>query len=196
MLNYIWFGILVVGIVFGILNGRADQVSKALVDSAGNAVQLGIGLLGIMCLWSGFMAIVEKSGVMNIISRLLKPILSKLFPDIKKEGAALNSIIMNLTANFLGLGNAATPLGLKAMNELQRINRKKETASDSMCMFLVLNTAAIQLIPVTVIAIRTQLGSANPAEITVTVWISSICSTIAGISAVKFLSVFSKNNLK
>lgn len=188
MLNYVWMGMLVVGFLLGILNGRTNEVVKAAIDSAGYAVQLGIGLLGILCLWSGLMAIAEKSGLTNMLARLSRPFLRLLFPEISGNNTAMGAILMNLSANFLGLGNAATPLGLKAMGELQSVNRCKERATDSMCMFLVLNTSAFQLIPATVIALRTEAHSADPPEIIVTVWIASICAAIAGITAARLLA--------
>ncbi len=188
MMNYIWMGMLAVGFLLGMLNGRTEEVVKAAVDSAGHAVQLGIGLLGVLCLWSGLMGIAERSGLTDVLARLARPFLGLLFPDIARNGPAMGAILMNLSANFLGLGNAATPLGLKAMAELQKTNKRKERATDSMCMFLVLNTSAFQLIPATVIALRTEAHSADPPEIIVTVWIASICATIAGITAAKLLS--------
>lgn len=188
MLNYVWLGMLVIGFIIGIINGRVEEVTKAAINSAGKAVELGIGLLGIMCLWTGLMNIAEKSGMIQFIARVVRPLLKLLFPDIPKKHPAMGAVLMNLAANFLGLGNAATPLGLKAMSELQKLNPKKEMATNAMCMFLVLNTSAVQLIPATVIAIRADAHSANPAEIIVTVWIASICATIAGITAVKLLS--------
>lgn len=188
MLNYIWTGMLVIGFIFGIINGRVSEVTKAAVDSAGRAIELAIALLGIMCLWTGLMAIAEKSGGIRFISRLFRPVLRILFPGIPKNHPAMGAIVMNLSANFLGLGNAATPLGLKAMNELQKLNPEKSRATDAMCMFLVLNTAAVQLIPSTVIAIRTDAGSASPAEIITAVWIASVCATIAGIIAVRIFT--------
>lgn len=188
MMNYIWMGMLAVGFLLGMLNGRTEEVVKAAVDSAGHAVQLGIGLLGVLCLWSGLMGIAEKSGLTDVLARLVRPFLGLLFPDMARNGPAMGAILMNLSANFLGLGNAATPLGLKAMAELQKTNKRKERATDSMCMFLVLNTSAFQLIPATVIALRTEAHSADPPEIIVTVWIASICATIAGITAARLLS--------
>ncbi|MCG8401190.1 MAG: nucleoside recognition protein, partial [Firmicutes bacterium] len=163
MLNYIWFGLLAVGIVVGIINGRIEAVTQAAIDSAGKAVELGIGLLGVMCLWTGLMGIAEKSGLVKRISRFLRPVLEFLFPHIPKKHPAMGAVVMNLVANLLGLGNAATPLGLKAMNELQKLNPGKDTATNAMCMFLVLNTSAIQLIPATIIAVRSAAGSQNPA---------------------------------
>ncbi|NJD03199.1 MAG: nucleoside recognition protein [Ruminiclostridium sp.] len=188
MLNYIWAGMLVIGFIFGIINGRISEVTRAAVDSAGKAIELAIALLGIMCLWTGLMAIAEKSGGIRFISRLFRPLLRILFPGIPRNHPAMGAIVMNLSANFLGLGNAATPLGLKAMNELQKLNPDKSRATDAMCMFLVLNTAAVQLIPSTIIAVRTDAGSANPAEIITAVWIASICATAAGIIAVKIFT--------
>lgn len=188
MLNYIWVGLLLIGFIVGVINGRIDEVTKAAMDSAQSAVMVCIGLLGVMCLWTGLMKVAEKSGLVTGIGRLVRPILRFLFPDIPKDHPALGAIVMNLVANFLGLGNAATPLGIKAMNELQKLNKDKKTATDPMCMFLVLNTAAIQLIPANIIALRSSEGSKKPAEIMVCIWIASICATIMGIIAAKLLS--------
>lgn len=187
MLNYIWFGMLVVGFVVGIMNGRIDEVTHAVIEYSGKAIELSIGLLGVMCLWTGLMGIAEKSGLVGFISKLVRPVLHFLFPQVPERHPAMGAVVMNLVANFLGLGNAATPLGLKAMGELQKLNPRKDTASDAMCTFLVLNTSVIQLIPATVISIRSALGSSNPAEIVGTVWVASACATIAGIIAVKLL---------
>ena len=188
MLNYIWMGMLIIGFVVGMLNGRLEQVTQAAFNSAGRAVELSIGLLGMMCLWSGLMHIAEKSGLLKFIARMARPLLRLLFPQIANNDKALGAIVMNLAANFLGLGNAATPLGIRAMSELQKVNRSRDTASDSMCMFLVLNTSAIQLIPTTVIALRSSAGSAVPSEITACIWIASICASITGIVAAGILS--------
>jgi spore maturation protein A len=185
--NYIWAGLLAVGFLAGILNGRIDEVTKAAFSSAGKAVELGIGLLGIVCLWSGLMKIMEKSGVTNFIARAAKFILRPVFPDLEGNDKAMGAIVMNLSANFLGLGNAATPFGIKAMEELQKLNRKKDTATDAMCMFLVLNTSALQLIPTSVIALRSEAGSAAPAEIIPCIWTASLCAAIAGILAARVL---------
>ena len=194
MLNYIWIGLLMIGFAFGIVNGRLDDVTKAAMDSAQTAITVCIGLLGVMCLWTGLMKIAEKSGLIRIIGRAVRPVLRFLFPEIPKDHPALGAIVMNLVANFLGLGNAATPLGLKAMKELQSINKDKKTATNAMCMFLVLNTAAIQLVPANIIALRTSEGSKKPAEIIVCIWIASVSATIMGIIAVKLLSVVWKKD--
>lgn len=188
MLNYVWMFMLIAGFLISILNGRLDQTVQAALTASQSAVELSIGLTGIICLWSGLMNIAQKSGMIKIIARLTRPILKILFPQIAKNDRAMGAIVMNLAANFLGLGNAATPLGIRAMNELQKVNKKKDTASDPMCMFLVLNTSAIQLIPTTIIAIRSNAGSAAPSEITACVWVASLCATIAGVVSVFILS--------
>ncbi|MCX7708866.1 MAG: nucleoside recognition protein [Clostridia bacterium] len=193
MLNYIWVGMIILGFVVGVMNGRIEEVTKAAIDSSKTAVELSIGLLGVMCLWTGLMSIAEKSGMIRKISKIVRPVLGFLFPEIPKGHPAMGAIVMNLVANFLGLGNAATPLGIKAMHELQKINPRKETATNAMSMFLVLNTSAIQLIPATIIALRSAEGSNNPTEIIGTIWVASICATIAGITAVKVLSLRRKD---
>ena len=187
MLNYIWIGMLAIGFIVGILTGRMDVVTKAAIESSQTAVTVCIGLTGVMCLWTGLMKIAEKGGMIKAISRFVQPVMRFLFPEIPKDDPAMGAIVMNLVANFLGLGNAATPLGIKAMGELQRLNKERETASNSMCMFLVLNTAAIQLVPASIIALRTSAGSTKPTEIIVCIWIASICATIAGVIATKIL---------
>lgn len=193
MLNYIWLFMMIIGIVVGIMNGRVEAITSAIIESAKLSVDLSIGLIGVICLWSGLMNIAEKSGLMTYVEKILNPMMRILFPEIPKRHPAMGAIIMNLAANFLGLGNAATPLGIKAMNELQKLNKYKEVASNSMSMFLVLNTSAIQLVPATIIAVRSAAGSANSAEIIGTIWISTICATISGVIAVKILSALRKD---
>lgn len=187
-MNYIWPALLAIGFIIGILNGRTEEVTQAALTSAGRAVELALGLAGIMCFWTGLMKIMEKGGLIKVIAKIAGPVLRPLFPGLKGKDGAMGAIVMNLAANFMGLGNAATPLGVKAMGELQKVNGARDTASDAMCMFLVLNTSAIQLIPATVIAIRSDAGSAAPAEITVCIWAASLCATIAGILSAKVLS--------
>lgn len=195
MLNYIWVGMLLAGFIIGILNGRIDEVTNAAFTSAGRAVELGIGLLGTMCLWTGLVKVMERSGLIHVIARLARPVLKLMFRDVRDNDEAIGAIVMNLTANFLGLGNAATPLGIKAMVELQKVNKRGNTASNAMCMFLVLNTSAIQLIPATVIALRHDAGSAAPSEITVCVWIASMAATLAGILMVGVMSWAEKRKM-
>ena len=184
MLNYIWFGMMAIAVVAGIFTGRIDEVTEAAIDMARVSVEIAIGLIGIMALWLGTMKIAEESGLIRIIAKLLRPITIRLFPDVPADHPAIGSIVLNMSANMLGLGNAATPLGLKAMEELQELNEKKDTATNAMVMFLAINTSSVQLIlPATVVA----LMGATASEIFITTILATLCSTIAAIVAVKFL---------
>ncbi len=184
MLNYIWFGMMAIGVGAGIYNGRIDAVTSAAIDMAKVSVEIAIGLIGIMALWLGILKIAEESGLIRIIAKGLRPITIRLFPDVPEDHPAIGSIVLNMSANMLGLGNAATPLGLKAMEELQELNEHKETASNSMVMFLAINTSSVQIIlPATVVA----LMGAAVSEIFVTTILATLCSTIAAVAAVKFL---------
>jgi spore maturation protein A len=184
MLNYIWFGMMAIAVAAGIYNGKIDAVTDAAIDMAKVSVEIAIGLIGIMALWLGIMKIAEKSGLIRIIAKLLRPITVKLFPDVPPDHPAIGSIVLNMSANILGLGNAATPLGLKAMEELQELNEHKETASNAMVMFLAINTSSVQLIlPATVVA----LMGAAASDIFLTTILATLCSTIAAIAAVKLL---------
>ena len=184
MLNYIWFGMMFIGVVAGIFTGRIDEVTEAAIDMSKVAVQISIGLIGIMALWLGIMKIAEKSGLIQIIARGLKPITVRLFPDVPADHPAMGSIILNMSANMLGLGNAATPLGLKAMEELQELNPKKDTATNAMVMFLAINTSSVQLIvPATVVALMGVAAS----QIFITTILATLCSTITAVFMVKFL---------
>jgi spore maturation protein A len=184
MLNYIWFGIMAIAVAAGIYNGKIDAVTEAAIDMAKVSVEIAIGLIGIMALWLGIMKIAEASGLIRIIAKLLKPLTIRLFPDVPADHPAIGSIVLNMSANILGLGNAATPLGLKAMEELQELNEKKDTATNAMVMFLAINTSSVQLIlPATVVA----LMGATASEIFITTILATTCSTIAAIVAVKFL---------
>ncbi|MEW9094551.1 MAG: nucleoside recognition domain-containing protein [Clostridiaceae bacterium] len=187
MINYIWFLILSSGIVVGILTGRGEIISQAIVSSTNSTVELIIKLLGMMCLWCGVMKIAQKSGLTDKLAKLLKPILKLLMKEGGNDDSALGSMVMNITANMMGLSNAATPFGIKAMESLQRINRKKDTASDDMALFLVLNAACIQFIPTTVISIRAAAGSKNPGEIIVPAIITTTCAAIVGVICCKVL---------
>ncbi|MBL7013008.1 MAG: nucleoside recognition protein [Candidatus Marinimicrobia bacterium] len=184
MLNYIWFGMMFIGVVVGTLTGNIDAVTEAAIDMAKVAVNLAIGLIGIMALWLGIMKIAEESGLIRIIAKGLRPITIRLFPDVPPDHPAIGSIVLNMSANILGLGNAATPLGLKAMEELQELNPNKETATNAMAMFLALNTSSVQLIlPATVVALMGSLSS----QIFITTIVATTMSTIAAVFAVKFL---------
>jgi spore maturation protein A len=187
MLNYVWFFLIVAGFIFGAANGKLDQVTKAAIDSANGAVTLCIGLAGVMCLWVGIMKIAEKSGLTDKIAKVTMPLVTLLFPEIKGKQNAVSAVVMNLTANFMGMGNAATPLGIKAIKELDYLNNEKTKATNSMCMLIVLNTSMIQLVPATLIALRSSAGSINPSDVMGPIWIASLFTTIAGILMVKIL---------
>ena len=184
MLNYIWFGMMFIAVIVGILTGNIDAVTQAAIDMAKTAVEIAIGLIGIMALWLGTMKIAEESGLIRIIARAIRPITIRLFPDVPEAPPAIGSIILNMAANLLGLGNAATPLGLKAMEELQELNPEKDTATNAMCTFLAINTSSVQLIlPATVVA----LMGAAANQIFITTILATGLSTIAAIIAVRFL---------
>lgn len=165
MLNIVWFLLLAAGIVVAALNGNIEVVSEAALSAAQGAVKICIDLVGIMALWLGIMKIAEKGGLVQALARLMRPVMLRLFPSIPPEHPALGAIILNLSANILGLGNAATPFGMRAMQEMQKLNSDSSEASTAMCTFLALNTSCITLIPATIIGVRVSLGSANPTEI-------------------------------
>ena len=184
MLNYIWFGMMAISVVAGIFTGNIDAVTQAAINMAKVTVEISIGLIGIMALWLGIMKIAEASGLIRIIARGLRPITVRLFPDVPEDHPAIGSIVLNMAANMLGLGNAATPLGLKAMEELQELNPNKDTATNSMVMFLAINTSSVQLIvPATVVA----LMGATASQIFLTTILATLASTITAIVMVKLL---------
>jgi len=187
MLNYIWTGMILIGVVFGAASGRLSQVTNAAVSSSKDAVALCVTMLGVMSLWTGLMKIAEKSGLIQKMSDGLRPVLHFLFPNIPQDHLAMKYISTNFIANFLGLGWAATPAGLKAMEALQTLNPDKEMASVEMCTFLIINMSSIQLITVNVIAYRAQYNSANPSEIIGPGLIATAISAAAGIAAAKLL---------
>ena len=185
MLNYIWFGLIFISVVIGTITGKIDQVTDAAITMSKTSVEIAIGLIGIMALWLGTMKIAEDSGLIQIIAKSLRPITIRLFPDVPSDHPAIGSIVLNMAANMLGLGNAATPLGLKAMKELQELNKHKDTATDAMCTFLAINTSSVQIIlPATVVG----LMGAAANQIFITTIIATGMSTIAAIISVKVLS--------
>lgn len=187
MLNIIWPLFIIGSYVYAIINGNIETVNTEIFDSVNDAVSLSLDLLGSMCLWCGIMKIAQNTSLISKFTKLLNPIINFLFPEIKENKQAKEEIAMNLTANIMGIGNAATPLGLKAMETLQKENKDKTTLSNSMIMLIVLNTASLQIIPTTIIAIRVSLESKNPTEIIVPVWIATMCAAIIGITTVKLL---------
>jgi len=195
MLNYIWLGLMLIALLTGFVNGKLPEVTKAAFEMAETAVKIAFGLIGIMAFWLGLMKIAEESGLVKILAKLLRPMSRLLFPDIPQDHPAISSIMLNLSASWLGLSNAATPLGLKAMEDLQSLNPDKETASDAMVTFLALNTAAITLIPATIIGVRISLASETPNAIIGTTIFAGVCATTVGVIAAKVLArlpVFSK----
>ncbi len=188
MLNKIWPFFIIISFIFAILSGNMEEFNNSLFTSCGEAVDLTITLFGTMCLWNGLMKIVQETSLIQRLSTLISPIMKFLFPKLRKEDKEYKEITINIIANLLGIGNAATPLGLKAMKTMQEKNPNKDTITDNMAMFIVLNTASLQLIPTTVIAVRMSLGSAEPSKIIVPIWIVTIIADIAGIIATKILS--------
>ena len=187
MLNIIWPVFIIISFGYAIVVGNLENVNKSIFDSAESAVELSIAFLGTMCLWNGLMKIVQETTLIDKLTKVLNPAMRFLFPELKKTSKANKEMSMNIIANILGLGNAATPLGLKAMEELQKENNNKDTLSDNMMMLIVLNTASLQIIPTTVIAIRSSLGSQNPSKIIFPVWISTICAAFMAIIFCKII---------
>jgi len=187
MLNIIWPLFIIISLIYAICFGKVDEVNLAIFDSVENAVQISIKLLGTICLWNGIIKIATNTRLVEKLKRLLKPLLKFLFPDIKETEKAYGEISMNIVANIMGLGNAATPIGLNAMKSMQKNNKEKDKLSDSMAMFILINTASIQIIPTTVIAIRTSLGSNNPTGMILAVWIATLGAAISAIVMAKIL---------
>lgn len=187
MLNIIWPVFIILSFIYALATGKVNEVNNGIFESAKSAVELSITFLGTICLWNGIMEIVKKTTLMNKLTKLLYPAMKFLFPDLKDNEQAKAEISMNIIANVLGLGNAATPLGLKAMKTMQKDNKKKDTLSNAMAMFIVLNTASLQLIPTNVIAIRTSLGSQNATQIIFPVWGATVVAAIVGIIATKII---------
>ena len=179
MLNIVWPIFIIISFSYAIFMGNLEELNNSIFNSTNEAIELSINLLGTMCLWNGIMQIAKDTDLIEKLTKFLKPIIKFLFPDLKNNTKIQKEISMNMIANILGLGNAATPLGLKAMESMQKENKEKDTLTNSMMMFIVINTASIQIIPTTVIAIRNSLGSENPTSIMFPVWIATIAAAIA-----------------
>lgn len=192
MLNYIWAFMMIIAFVFACVCGNMEKLSASVMNGAGSAVELIVSIIGILCFWSGMMEIAEKSGITKLLSKIFSPVLSKLFKNVQKDSSAMGYISLNISANLLGLGNAATPLGLSAMKELKKINHDKPFASDDMLLFVVLNTASLQLIPTTLCAYRQSYGSKAPFEIIPAVWLTSVLALTVAITIAKSLSLKSR----
>lgn len=194
MVNLIWLIMLAIGIIVAGLNGRIEVVTTAAMKAAELGVDVALELIGVMSLWLGLMKLAEEAGFVRALARVFGPLIRRLFPSLKPGSPALGAIIMNLSANILGLGNAATPFGLKAMQELQKENKNPDEASEAMCTFLALNTSCITLIPATIIGVRLKAGSVSPTEIIGTTIFATGCSMTAGIIADYFFRKKYKRN--
>lgn len=201
MLNYLWAFMIAGGVVYGVCTGRVEAVSDAFITGGGEAVSLCITMLGIISLWTGVMNIAVKSGLTDVFQKKITPVISWLFPDVPEKHPARKYIALNFVANICGLGWAATPAGLKAMEELSALQNEEkgyhaDSLSDAMCMFLVINISSIQLIPITIIAYRAQYGSVRPASVILPGLIATVISTAAGIIFSKILYRKKRNHLK
>ena len=190
MLNLLWPIFIIISVTYAIFSGNIESINKSIFESTESAVNLTLTLLGMTCLWTGLIEVASKTKIIEYLSKILKPIIKNVFPTVTVGSKSYNNIIMNVIANILGLGNAATPLGLKAMTELQKENNHKDTLSDNMMTLIVLNTASLQIIPTTVIAIRSSLGSENPTKIIFPVWVATICAAVVGIIMIKIIIKF------
>ena len=191
-MNYIFYFLIVFSIVIGAINGRLQEVINAVMSGAELSVKVAFSLIGIMAFWLGIMKIAEKSGLVQLIAKAIKPITKKLFNELPEDSPAIGDIAMNFTANAFGLANAATPFGIRAMENMQGVNDKKDTASNSMCLFLAMNTAGFQLIPATVIAILVGIGYKNPTEIIAPTLLVTSITFVSAIAMAKFAQYITK----
>ncbi len=187
MMNYLWLILIVFSFAVSLINGTADTFSDAVFTAPVSAVELVLKLCGGLCLWSGIMNVARESGLCSLITRLLKPLLRLLFRENKNDAKVLEAISMNITANLLGLGNAATPLGMEAVRRMQQKNANKQSVTVDMMTFVVMNTAALKLLPTTVATLRATAGAVSPMDIIVPVWLSSLCSVTAAVLCVKLI---------
>ena len=187
MINYIWFIMIFLGILVSVFTGNGEAMSNTIISSIDSTVTFIISLVGLMCFWCGVMRVAEKSGLTEKLAKLMKPVLKVIFKEAAKDEKALGAIVMNITANMMGLGNAATPFGIKAMEEMDRLNRDKVRASKDMALFLVLNAACVPLVPSTVISIRAAAGSTNPGVIILPAILSTTIAAVVGVICAKIL---------
>ncbi len=187
MLNFIWLFLVISSVIIGIINGRIPEVVAAVTQEAKFAFEIAMGLVGLLTFWLGIMKMAEAAGLIEKLGKLLKPIMIRLFPEVPAEHPAMGSMILNMAANMLGLSNAATPFGLRAMQELNELNKIPGVASNAMCTFLAINTSSVQIIPMTAIAYLVMAGATHPAKVIVSSLLASTCSTVAAVIAVKSL---------
>lgn len=188
MLNLIWLALMVIAVIVGIFNGTLNAVALSVAEQAKYAFQIALGLTGVLTFWLGIMKIAEQAGLIHQFANLLRPVMAKLFPEIPKDHPAIGAMLFNIAANMLGLNNAATPFGLKAMEQLETLNPNPGTATNSMCTFLVMNTASIQIIPTTAIAYLTAAGASQPTKIIICTLFASVVALTVGLITVKFLA--------
>ena len=189
-MGYIWVFLIVISIIIGAINGRLPEITQAIVDNAKLAVEISISLIGVMAFWLGLVKLAEKSGLITLVAKIVQPITNFLFPEIPKNHPALGNITMNISANALGVTNAATPVGIKAMQEMQTLNTQKDTATNPMATFLAINTAGFQIVPASVIAVLVAAGAKNPTEIVGPTILVTTIGTIVAIITVKILQRF------
>ena len=190
MLNYVWFGLMAIALVVAAINGTAEAVTRGAVESASSAVQIAIGLVGIMTLWLGMMRVAEAAGLVSLVGRALRPLLRWLFPDVPPAHPAAGAIVLALAANMLGLNNAATPLGIKAMEELQTLNPDEDTATNAMVTLMAITTAGVQLVPASMIGVLAAAGSTNPTAIIAPTILATAAGTGAAVIAARVLERF------
>lgn len=186
-MNYLWPVMIIISLTTAFFNGRIDQTVAAGFAAAENSIKVVLSFAGMMCFWSGMLALADAGGISGVVEKVLRPITHILFPKLEKGGVALKKITSNITANLLGMGNAATPAGIDAMEALDRLNPTPENPSDEMCIFTVLNTASVQLIPTTIISLRVAAGSENPSAILIPIWICSIIALTAALLSMKLI---------
>lgn len=195
-MNYLWPAMIILSLAAAAVNGRLDETVAAGLGAAENSITVVLSFAGMMCFWSGMLHVAELGGISSAIEKILRPITHLLFPKLKKGGEELKKITANICANLLGMGNAATPAGIEAMQALDKINPHPEKPSEEMCLFAVLNTASIQLIPTTIISMRVAAKSQNPAAVFLPIWISSICSLISAVLAMKIILYITRKKEK
>lgn len=192
MMNFIWVGLVVISVIAGVITGTVAEVQASIFSFADTAVEIVIGLVGIIVFWMGIMKVAQAAGLTEKLGHAIRPVMKRLFPDVPEDHPAMSSMVMNIAANILGLGNAATPFGLTAMKDLQTLNTTKNIATDAMVMFLAINTSSVTIIPTTVIALRSAAGSASPTSVVGPIILATTISTIVAIICAK---LFSKTRL-